>query len=165
MTSPALPHRREDRYFEDYVPNSTHEYGSIGVSEDEIIEFAKKFDPQAMHIDPKAAGAGDFHGLIASGWHSAGLMMRLFVERFLPTVASIVSPGVDEVRWILPVRPGDSLRIRVTITEATRSRSKPDRGLIRTFIEMLNQTNEIVMTLRGMNLIRCRTAAPPAPKP
>jgi len=155
MPASALP-LRDDRYFEDYVPGSTYEYGSVRVSEAEIIDFASRFDPQPMHTQPNSAEAGAFGGLIASGWHTASLMMRLFVGQFLPTKASIVSPGVDEVRWTLPVRPGDELRIRVTVTEATRSRSKPDRGMVRTHIEMLNQKNETVMTLKGMNLIRLR---------
>jgi acyl dehydratase len=156
MSASTLP-LRDDRYFEDYVPGSTYEWGPIDVSQSEIIDFARRFDPQPMHTEPNSAEAGAFGGLIASGWHTVGLMMRLFVDHFLPTTASIVSPGVDEVRWTLPVRPGDELRIRVTVTEATRSRSKPDRGMVRTHIEMLNQKNETVMTLKGMNLIRLRS--------
>jgi len=156
VTTPALPPSPDDRHFEDYVPGATYEYGSISVSEPEIIEFAKQFDPQAMHIDPRAAARGMFGGIIASGWHSVGLMMRLLVDHFLPTKATVVSPGVDELRWIVPVRPGDTLRIRVNVVDATRSRSKPDRGTIRSFTEMFNQKDELVMTLKGLHIFRLR---------
>jgi acyl dehydratase len=145
-----------DRYFEDYAPGAVHEYGSVAVSDAEIIEFARRFAPQAMHVDPQAAAEGNFGGLIASGWHTAGLMMRLFVDGFLSKVASLASPGIDELRWTRPVRPGDVLRIRVTILEARRSRSRPDRGMVRTLVEVLNQDGEVVMSLKPMNLLRCR---------
>jgi acyl dehydratase len=85
-------------------------------------------------------------------------MMRLFVDHYLSSVASLASPGIDELRWIKPVRPGDALRIRVTVTEARRSRSKPDRGIVRTLIAVLNQRGETVLTMNAMNLLRCRQA-------
>ncbi len=144
------------RYFEDYVPGSVFEYGSIAVTEDEILDFAKRFDPQSIHTDPHAAKEGPFGGLIASGWHTAAIMMRLFVQHYLSHVASMASPGIDELRWLLPVRPGDSLSIKVSVLEANRSRSKPDRGLVRSFIEVLNQNREVVMSLKAMNILRCR---------
>jgi acyl dehydratase len=125
----------KDRYFEDYIPGAVFEYGEIRVDEAEIIEFARRFDPQDMHVDPEAARRGRFGGLIASGWHTGAMMMRLLVDNFLPKAASLASPGIDELRWLHPVRPGDLLRIRVTVLEATRSRSKPDRGMVRTLIE------------------------------
>ena len=146
----------EERYFEDYVPGAVHECGSIAVGEDEIISFARRFDPQPIHTDPDAARHSAFGGLIASGWHTASLMMRLFVDHYLSHVASLSSPGVDELRWLKPVRPGDELSLRVTIVEAKRSRSKPDRGIVRSYIEVRNQRHEVVMTMRGVNLLRCR---------
>jgi len=146
----------ERRYFEDYVPGSVFEYGSITLSQDEIVEFAKRFDPQFIHTDPLAAAQGPFGGLIASGWHTAAVMMRLFVDHYLSHVASMASPGIDELRWLRPVRPGDSLSIRVSILEANRSRSKPDRGMVRSLIEVLNQDCEVVMGLKAMNILRCR---------
>jgi acyl dehydratase len=146
----------EDRWFEDYVPGAVYEYGSIEVTEAEIVEFARRWDPQDMHFDLEAAARGAFGGLIASGWHTAGMMMRLFVDHFLSKVASLASPGIDELRWTRPVRPGDALHIRVTILEATRSRSRPDRGMVRTLVEALNQDGEVVMSLKPMNLLRCR---------
>jgi acyl dehydratase len=146
-------------YFEDYAPGAISEYGEIRVSEADIIEFARRFDPQDMHVNPKAATRGRFGGLIASGWHTAAMMMRLLADNFLPKEASLASPGIDELRWLHPVRPGDVLRIRVTVLEATRSRSKPDRGLVRTLVEVLNQNSEIVMSLKAMNIIACRSGS------
>jgi acyl dehydratase len=148
----------EDRWLEDFVPGAVYEFGRAEVTASEIIDFARRFDPQPMQIDPQAAARGPFDGLIASGWHTAGLMMRLFVEHFLPGHASLASPGIDELRWTRPVRPGDVLRLRVSVLAATRSRSRPDRGMLRTLIEVLNQNGEVVMTLKPMNLLRCRPA-------
>ncbi|HXC88950.1 MAG TPA: MaoC family dehydratase [Stellaceae bacterium] len=148
----------EDRWFEDFVPGAVYEFGRAEVSAAEIVDFASRFDPQPMHVDPQMAAEGSFGGLIASGWQTAGLMMRLFVDHFLPGHASIASPGIDELRWTRPVRPGDVLRLRVHVLEATRSRSRPDRGLVRTLIEVLNQNGETVMSLKPMNLVRCRPA-------
>jgi acyl dehydratase len=147
-----------DRYFEDYIPGSVYEYGTISVTEAEIIEFARRYDTQSIHTDPEAAAQGPFGGLIASGWQTAGWMMRLFADNFLSSVAGIASPGVDELRWKIPVRPGDSLRIRVTILEARHSRSKPDRGLVTTFTEVLNRRREVVMSLKAMSMLRSRSA-------
>ena len=115
----------DDRYFEDYVPGAVHQFGDIEVDQAEIISFAKRFDPQIFHTDPEAAKQTIYGGLIASGWHSASLMMRLFVDHYLSHVASLGSPGVDELRWLKPVRPGDTLSLRITVTETKRSRSKP----------------------------------------
>lgn len=155
----------EDRYFEDYVPGAVYELGHCEVTEADIIHFARRFDPQPMHLDEAAAARGHFGGLIASGWHTAGMMMRLFVDHFLPGQASLASPGIDELRWTRPVRPGDVLHLRVTVLEATRSRSKPDRGMVRTLIEVLNQDSEVVMSLKPMNLLRCRSSLPSPPPP
>jgi acyl dehydratase len=146
----------EDRCFEDYVSGAVFEYGDITVSEAEIIDFARRFDPQDMHVDPEAAMRGRFGGLIASGWHTAAMMMRLLADNFLPKASSLASPGIDELRWLRPVRPGDVLHIRVTVIDATRSRSKPDRGMVRTLVEVLNQDREVVMSLKPMNIIGCR---------
>ena len=148
----------KDRYFEDYIPGSVFEYGEIRVSEAEILEFAHRFDPQDMHVDPEAARRGRFGGLIASGWHTGAMMMRLLADNFLPKKASLGSPGIDELRWSHPVRPGDVLRIRVTVLEAMPSRSKPDRGMVRTLVEVLNQDSDVVMSLKPMNIIARRSA-------
>ncbi|MDO8605021.1 MAG: MaoC family dehydratase [Phaeospirillum sp.] len=142
-----------DRYFEDYVTGAVHCFGSIVVEEDEVIAFAKRFDPQDFHTDPEAAKATPFGGLIASGWHTAGMMMRLYADHYLTKVGSLASPGVDELRWIKPVRPGDALSVRVTILDAVLSRSKPDRGVVTSFIEVLNQADEVVMSMRAVNMV------------
>lgn len=146
----------DQRHFEDYVPGSVFEYGSITLTEQEIVQFAERFDPQYIHTDPRAAADGPFGGLIASGWHTAAVMMRLLVDHYLSHVASMASPGIDELRWSRPVRPGDALSIRVSVIEANRSRSKPDRGLVRSSVEVLNQDREVVMSLQAMNILRCR---------
>jgi acyl dehydratase len=146
----------DDRYFEDYMPGAVHECGRIAVNEDEILSFGLRFDPQPFHTDPKIAKQSVFGGLIASGWHTASLMMRLFVDNYLTHVASLSSPGVDELRWLKPVRPGDMLFLRVTVTDTHLSRSKPDRGVVHSFIEVRNQEEEIVMTMKALNIIQCR---------
>jgi acyl dehydratase len=146
----------DDRYFEDYASGAVYEYGHASVTEADIIAFAERFDPQPIHTDPQFAANGPFGGLIASGWHTASLAMRLVVDHYVSRVASLASPGVDELRWPTPVRPGDSLRLRTTVLESRRSRSKPDRGLVRTRAELLNQHDQIVLSLVAMNLIRLR---------
>lgn len=152
----AFTTSREDRYFEDYVPDTVSEFGPLVISQEEIIDFARKFDPQDMHIDPIAAEHSPFGGLIASGWHTLSLMMRMFVGNYISAVASLPSPGVDEVRWVRPVRPGDELRIRTTTLEARRSQSKPDRGLLRTRLEAINQNDELVASMVAMNFVVLR---------
>jgi len=148
--------RVEERYLEDYVDGVVHEFGAIAVTEEDIIAFGTRFDPQSFHTDPEASKTTIFGGLIASGWHTAGLMMRLFVDHYLSGVASLGSPGVDELRWIRPVRPGDALSIRVTIIETKRSHSKPDRGIVLSFIEVLNQEEKVVMSMKAVNFLLCR---------
>jgi acyl dehydratase len=145
-----------DRHFEDFVPGLVAEFGPIAIGEAEVVAFALRYDPQPIHVDRDAAAAGPFGGLIASGWHTVSLVMRILVERYLARDAALASPGVDELRWLQPVRPGDALRVRVTVLEARRSRSKPDRGLVRTRIETLNQDGVLVMSMIAMNLFRCR---------
>lgn len=146
----------EDRYFEDYVTGSVHEFGSVAVDEREVIDFASRYDPQSFHTNPEAAERSPFGGVIASGWHTAGLMMRLIVDHYLSHVASLASPGVDELRWTQPVRPGDTLSVRATVIETRLSRSKPDRGIVHTLFEVLNQRREVVMSVKAMNMLRAR---------
>src|SRR6185437_13284551 len=149
-----------ERYFEDYHVGMVDEFGEVAVTVEEIVAFASRYDPQAMHVDAAAAAQGPFGGLIASGWHTAAMVMRLFVEHYLSRVATLPSPGIDELRWVRPVRPGDTLRVRVTVTETKRSQSKPDRGIVRGLVEVLNQNGEVVMTQRPMNLVLCRDRQP-----
>ncbi len=145
-----------DRYFEDYVVGAVHDCGSISVSETEILEFARRFDPQSIHTDPTAAQSGPFGGLIASGWHTFSLMMRLFADHYLTAVASYASPGIDEGRWFKPLRPGADFRLRVTVLEARPSRSKPDRGMVVSLAEAVDAGNEILASFKAMNLIGLR---------
>jgi acyl dehydratase len=159
MNSSAFTVPVDQRYFEDYFPGSIHEFGPAGIEESEIIAFGRHFDPQVFHTDPQAAKSTVFGGLIASGWHTASLMMRLFVDHYLSHIASLGSPGVDALRWIKPVRPGDALTLRVTVTATKRSRSKPDRGILHSFIEMVNQDGEVVMSMKAVNLLLCRDGA------
>jgi acyl dehydratase len=151
-----MPLAPATRYLEDYPPGAVFEGGAIEVTEAEILDFARRYDPQTMHTDPAAAASGFFGGLIASGWHTAGLMMRLFTQHFLSPASSLASPGIDELRWPKPVRPGDVLSLRVTVTEARRSRSKPQQGVVHSFVEVLNQHGDAVMTLKPVSFIRCR---------
>jgi acyl dehydratase len=146
----------DDRYFEDYQQGAVCEYGYITVTEAEILDFARAFDPQPIHVDPEFAAQGPFRGLIASGWHTGAIMMRLFADHYLSRVASLASPGIDELRWPAPLRPGDSVKLRVTTVETRRSRSKPDRGLVRSHAELITQNDETVLALTAMNLLRVR---------
>lgn len=157
MTGFAEPDN--ERYFEDYVPGSVQEYGPISVEAEETTEFAKQFGPGSWRPEQGSSENGSSQNAIANEWLVVGLMMRLFVQHFLSSVASIASPGVDEMRWEKPVRTGDALRVRVTVIETRRSASKPDRGMVRCFIELFNQHGEVVLTLKSMNLIRSRAVA------
>ena len=150
------------RYFDDYLPGASYDCGSVSVSEAEIISFATQFDPQPFHVDPEAAARGPFGGLIASGWHTAALVMRQLVAHFLSAEASLGSPGIDEIRWPNPVRPGDTLRVRAAVADARRSNSKPDRGILTTTIEAVNQDGQTVMRATAVNFILVRPGPAPA---
>lgn len=156
MNDPGFAHPPEDRYFEDYVPGTVHEFGSIAVDEEEVLEFGRRYVPLSYHIDKEAAKQSIYGGVIASGWHTAALMMRIYTENYLSKVANLGSPGGDELRWDKPVFPGDELSVRATVLEARRSESRPNRGIVRTFIEVLNQKNEVVMSMKMVNFVRCR---------
>ena len=145
-------------YFEDFPTGDVRESPGRTVTRDEIVAFAREFDPQPFHIDETAAKATIYEGLIASGWHTIAIYMRLMWDSYLKDTASLGSPGVDEVRWLKPVRPGDTLRARFTVLEAVPSRSKPDRGIVRSLSEVFNQHGEVVMTLRGLGMFGRRPA-------
>ena len=147
---------RDDRYFEDYPLGAVYAFGPVSVTEAEIIEFARRYDPQPMHVDPEAAERGPFQGVIASGWHTVGIMVRLLVDNYVSAVASLASPGVDEVRWRQPVRPGDELVLHVTTLETRVSRSKPDRGLVTSRLEAFDRRGELVASMKTMNLVSLR---------
>jgi acyl dehydratase len=137
------------RHWEDFHIGDVAELGSVTVSEAEIVEFAQRFDPQPFHVDPEAAKASPFGGLIASGWHTTALFMGMFVRAVLLDSASLGSPGVEEIRWTAPVRPGDTLTGRSTITDVQPSSRDPQRGTVFTTNEVSNQDGVIVMTLKA----------------
>ena len=147
------------RYFEEFPVGAVFEAGSVTVSAEEIVEFAARYDPQPSHVDEDAARASIYGGLIASGWHTAALMMRLVVDSIMADTAALGSPGVDELRWLLPVRPGDTLSVRMTVADARVSRSKPDRGLVQGRFEVTNQDGALVMSLLALMFVLRRQPA------
>jgi acyl dehydratase len=151
-----LPRPVEDRWFEDYLPGETYEFGHATMSEEEIVAFATAYDPQRIHVDSEWAATGPFGGLIASGMQTMAVCMRLYVDHYISQVASLASPGLDELRFTKPVRPGDVLHIRVTVDSARLSRSKPDRGLVHTSIDVRNQDDDPVLTFKAMNFFATR---------
>lgn len=138
-------------FWEDIIDTGTTVLGTISVSKDEMIEYAKRYDPHDFHVDEAAAGATIYGGLIASGFHVCSLVTRVMCDSFLLDSANIGSPGIDELRWPKPVRPGDVLTIKRTLLES-RPTSKPDRGLLRFLISAKNQHGETVMTMRVVNI-------------
>lgn len=132
--------------FEDFEPGSVKSYGPRLITREEIIEFATEFDPQPMHLDEEAANKSILKGLSGSGWGTCAIMMRMIYDGFLHESSSLGAPGVDEVRWVRPVRPNDELTIRITILEKRDSGSRPQVGIVRFNLEMLNAKNEAVMT-------------------
>ena len=146
----------DNRYFEDYIGGAVHEFGSVPVEQQEVLEFGRRFVPLSYHTDPELAKQSIYGGLIASGWHTAALMMRLYTDNYLSKVANLGSPGCDELKWDKPVFPGDDLSIRVTVLETRGSESKPDRGIVRSFVEVLNQKREVVMSVKMVNFVRSR---------
>ncbi len=146
-------------YWEDFYPGKVLETGGASLSEEEIIEFAKKYDPQPFHIDPELARQSFFGGLIASGWQTASLCMRMICDLYLLDAASLGSPGIDELRWVKPVHPGDTLRLKSTVLETRASTSRPDMGTVRSRSEVYNQHGELVMHMSGVGMFRRRTPA------
>jgi acyl dehydratase len=139
------------RYFEDFPVGLEVDLGTHQFTQDEIIAFARAYDPQPMHVDPEQARGSIYGGLIASGWHTTATYMRLLVGSVIGDSESLGSPGVDNLRWLKLVRPGDTLRARFTVLEANPSRSRPDRGIVRSRGEMLNQNDEVVLQVEAVN--------------
>jgi acyl dehydratase len=149
------------RYFEDFSEGDTLELGQFGLTEADIIDFARKYDPQPMHVDPEAARGSIYGGLIASGWQTVTSYMRLLVDGMMADSDSKGSPGIDNLRWLKPVRPGDQLSARITVLEARASNSRPDWGIVRSRGEVVNQTGEIVMQLEAVNFFGRRPPGSP----
>lgn len=147
------------RWFEDFTVGEEIRSPAKTLSEAEIMDFAWRYDPQPFHIDKRAAEAGIYGGLIASGWHLGSLAFRLFTMTNTLGETSLGAPGVDEIRWLKPVRPGDTIHVVVRIADARPSRSKPDRGIVLMDYRVVNQDGETVMTMRGIQLMRRRESA------
>jgi acyl dehydratase len=144
------------RYLEDFTVGETFEAGPYVLTEAEIIAFAKEYDPQSFHIDAEAARRSVFGGLIASGWQTVCVCMRLLVEAYLNETPSLGSPGIDRIRWLKPVRPNDTLFVRSVVKGVKPSQSRPDRGVLEVEIEARNQKGETVMTMAGMHMLHRR---------
>jgi acyl dehydratase len=137
-------------YWEDFKTGERESIGSVVVDKDEVIEFASRYDPQPFHVDEKAARQSIYGGLIASGWHTCSMVMRLMCDSYLLESASLGSPGIENVRWLRPVRPGDTLTAYRTIEETRVSASRPDRGIVKSLWEVENQKGELVLTMSGI---------------
>jgi acyl dehydratase len=144
-------------YYDDIEVGAVQTTGSYTVTREEILEFGQRFDPQPFHVDEEAAERSWFGGLVASGWHTAAICMRLTVDMFLEAGrGSLGSPGVDEIRWLKPVRPGDTLTVISEVVDKRPLSSKPDRGLVRTRSTVRNQHGEDVMTMIGLGFFQIR---------
>lgn len=150
--------RSHEYYWEDFPAGKSHEFGGMTVDRDEIIQFAKRYDPQPFHVDEDAARRSAFGGLIASGWMTAGLAMRMACDAFWSRAASLGSPGVENLKWTKPVRPGDTLSVRLTVLESRPLKSKPNVGLLKNRWEVLNQHREVVMQMEGFAMLERRNA-------
>ena len=148
----------ELRTFEDIAPGEIHEAGPLSLTRESIIAFARMYDPQPFHLDEAAGAASLLGGLAASGWQTAAIGMRLLYQGFVGRVVSMGSPGLEEVRWLKPVRPGDTLRMVLSTTTVRESASRPDRGFVGLFMELLNGTGETVMTQRFTIIVQRRGA-------
>lgn len=146
-------------YWEDFAPDSIAEYGPKLVTREEIIAFASEFDPQPMHLDEEAARATMLGGLAASGWHTCAILMRMLCDWFVLDSASWGAPGVDEAKWLKPVRPGDQLMVRRTVREKRISKSRPEMGFVLFHYELIRQTGETVMTFTCPMMLGRRDAA------
>ena len=151
-------HSDAPRYWDDYEVGARYDLGSTSFTADEIVDFARQFDPQSFHVDSAAARQSMFGGLIASGWHVASKLMRLFVDNYVDHRTALGSPGLDEIRWLKPVRPGDTLTAVDECAAKVPSRSRPEMGVIHEHWRATNQKGEVVMTLKGINMVRRRPA-------
>ncbi|HYN62279.1 MAG TPA: MaoC family dehydratase [Rubrivivax sp.] len=156
----AAPGRRTIRfYWEDFAVGSTREFGAMAVTREATLAFARDFDPQPFHLDDEAAAASLFGRLAASGWHSCAMAMRLMCDDYLLESSSLGSPGIDNLRWLKPVYPGDTLRMRLTVLESRSMKSRPGVGLVRTQWQMFNQHDEAVLSMEGWGMFAKRDAA------
>lgn len=157
MPAVADPNMAE-LYLDDFAAGQVYELGEYNFTKDEILRFAKDFDPQPFHIDEAAAAQSNYGGLIASGWHTGSIFMRLLVDGLLHKCAGMGSPGVDEMRWLAPVRPNDTLSARLEVDEVRPSKSKTDRGFVITRGILTNQNGDEVFSLKAPFMLRRREA-------
>jgi acyl dehydratase len=150
-------------YWEDMTVGQTRDLGTVTPTAEEIIAFATQFDPQPFHLDEEAAKASVFGALCASGWHTCAMAMRLMVNNFLCEASSLGSPGLENIKWLKPVFPGDTLRLKHTVIESRPMRKRPDVGLVRTKWDMVNQHGEPVLHMEGYGMFRRRHPAAPTP--
>lgn len=143
------------KYFEDFQVGDKFELGTYTVTKEEIITFARQFDPQLFHLDEEAAKHTPLRGLCASGWHTAAIAMRLLVDGF--SAHNLGSPGADQIRWLIPLRPDDTVQLKVEIADMKVSTSKPDRGTIWIDEKLFNQRGELIMTKRSIGIMRRRS--------
>lgn len=155
----SIPTRTWTYYWEDFPVGKVSEFGGITLSAEEIIAFARQFDPQPFHLSEEGGRNSLFGGLCASGWHTCALAMRMVCDEYLLETASLGSPGLENIRWLKPVRPGDTLRLRTVVLEARTLDSKPHVGLVRMRWEMLNQNNEEVMQMESYGMFQRRDVA------
>jgi len=146
------------RYFEDIEVGKLEEVGSYTMTREEIIDFASKYDPQPFHLDDEKAKDSLFGQLVASGFHTAAAMMRMMVDNLMKAGGGLGSPGIDELRWVQSVKPGDVLRLRAQVLEKRESKSRPGIGITKNYVEVLNQKNEVVLTMKSTGFIRKRNA-------
>lgn len=150
-------------YFEDVAVGEVMRFGRYEVTKDEIVEFARQFDPQPFHLDEEAGRTSPFGGLIASGWHTGAMFIRMVAEHMTPRTATQGALGFDDLKWIRPVRPGDVLSVESTVTEKVESRSRPDRGTVKILSRVLDQQGEAVMSLTSLVIFMRRSPAPVPP--
>lgn len=148
-------------YWEDFPVGNTREFAGQELTQEDMVRFSREFDPQPFHIDSVAAGESIYRGIIASGWHTCALAMRMMCDAYLLESASSGSPGMESIKWLKPVRPGDTLRLRMTVQEARPLESKPNIGLIRSQWQMFNQKDECVMEMEGHGMLFKRPLSSP----
>ena len=146
-------------YFEDVEVGETQRFGRYEVTREEIVAYAREFDPQPFHLDEEAGRRSQFGGLIASGWHTGAMLIRMLCEHAIPGTASTGAIGFDDLKWLKPVRPGDVLSVETTVREKTESRSRRDIGTVKIESRVLNQAGDAVMTLTSLVLYRRRSEA------
>ncbi len=150
------------RYWEDFKVGEVEQIGDRLVDRDEVVAFAMQYDPQSFHVDEAAAKKSMYGGLIASGWHTCAMVMRMMCDAYLLDSDSVGSPGIDNLKWLKPVRPGDTLSARRTTLETRASKSKPDIGIVNNLWEVFNQNGEMVMSMQGYGMFRRRNPGSPA---